>query len=93
MDVAANLMPASGHQDHTTSPSASGALVRHTIRVHRIPPRVDDVGQRPSVGKDARTSAPDLPDVLSEIFLQTGLDRGVGKWPDEAGQVLGFFES
>src|SRR3984893_1261592 len=32
-----DLMPASGHQDHTTSPSASGALVRSAIRVHRIP--------------------------------------------------------
>ena len=43
-----NLTPASGRQDHTTSPSASRALVRSTIRVHRIPPRVDDVAQRPS---------------------------------------------
>jgi len=29
----------------------------------------------PLSGRDARTNAPDLPDVLSEIFLQTGLDR------------------
>jgi len=34
----ANLTPASGRQDHTTSPSASGAVVYSTIRVHRIPP-------------------------------------------------------
>jgi hypothetical protein len=33
----ANLTPASGRQDHTTSPSASGALVSSTISVHRIP--------------------------------------------------------
>ena len=32
-----NLTPASGRQDHTTSPSASGALVFGTISVHRIP--------------------------------------------------------
>jgi len=44
----ANLTPASGRQDHTTSPSASRARVRSTISVHRIPPRVDDVAQRPS---------------------------------------------
>ncbi len=44
----ANLTPASGRQDHTTSPSASSALVRSAIRVHRIPPRVRDVAQRPS---------------------------------------------
>jgi hypothetical protein len=44
------LMPASGHQDHTPSPSASSAFVKGAIRVHRIPPRVDDVAQRPSFG-------------------------------------------
>jgi len=27
-------------QDHTVSPSASGAVVHSTIRVHRIPPHV-----------------------------------------------------
>src|SRR5882757_6047980 len=35
-----SLTPASGRQVHTTSPSASAALVRRSIRVHRIPPRV-----------------------------------------------------
>ena len=35
-------MPASGHQDHTTSPSASNALVRSNVSVHRIPPRGRD---------------------------------------------------
>jgi hypothetical protein len=44
-----SLMPASGHQDHTPSPSASSALVRRTLSVHRIPLRVRDVAQRPSV--------------------------------------------
>jgi hypothetical protein len=37
-----NLTPASGCQDHTTSPSASSAFVKGAIRVHRIPPRVRD---------------------------------------------------
>jgi len=32
-----NLTPASGRQDHTTSPSAERALVRSVPRVHRIP--------------------------------------------------------
>ena len=45
-----NLTPASGRQDHTTSPSASALFVQQRLRVHRIPPRVDDVGQRPSCG-------------------------------------------
>ena len=35
--LSANLTPASGCQDHTISPSASSALVRSAIRVHRIP--------------------------------------------------------
>ena len=35
----ANLTPASGRQNHTASPSASGALVSRTARGHRIPPR------------------------------------------------------
>ena len=33
----ANLTPASGCQDHTISPSASSALVRSAVRVHRFP--------------------------------------------------------
>jgi hypothetical protein len=45
-----NLTPASGRQDHTTLPSASSAVRQERIRVHRIPPRVDDVAQRPSFG-------------------------------------------
>jgi hypothetical protein len=46
----ANLTPASRRQDHTTSPSAFCAVRQERIRVHRIPPRVDDVAQRPSFG-------------------------------------------
>ena len=38
----ANLTPASRRQDHTTSPSASGAPVLRTLRGHRIQPRVRD---------------------------------------------------
>ena len=56
-------MPASRHQDHTTSPSASARFVKHAISVHRIPTRVDDVGQRPSVGQDTR---------LVELICPTG---------------------
>src|SRR3981189_507900 len=58
-----NLMPASRHQDHTTSPSAVSALVSSTACGHRIPPRVDDVGQRPSVGQNTR---------LVELICPTG---------------------
>src|SRR5712671_711627 len=46
----ADLTPASGRQNHTTSPYASGRARLARCRVHRIPPHVDDVGQRPSEG-------------------------------------------
>jgi hypothetical protein len=39
----------------------------------------------PLSGRNVRISAPDLPDVLSEIFLQKGLEKGVSKLPD--GQI------
>jgi hypothetical protein len=41
------LTPASGCQDHTTLPSASGALVSRAISVHRIPPHVRDDRETP----------------------------------------------
>src|ERR1700689_2638315 len=52
--LSANLTPASRRQDHTASPSASSAFVKSTIRVHRIPPRVVDVAQRPFGGAGRR---------------------------------------
>jgi hypothetical protein len=50
------------------------AHVQRAACVHRIPFRVDDVGQRPSVARDVRLNASDLPDVLSGIFFAEGLD-------------------
>ena len=44
-----NLTPASGRQDHTTSPSASRAVRQKRIRVHRIPPHVRDDRETPLV--------------------------------------------
>ena len=38
--IVANLTPAKGRQDHTTSPSASTSLVWRHPRVHRILPHV-----------------------------------------------------
>jgi hypothetical protein len=52
-----------------------GALVRSAARVHRIPPRVRDDRERPSVGRDGGSFRDDLPDGLSEIFFARGLDR------------------
>jgi len=70
----ADLTPASGRQNHTTSPSASARFVKRTARVHRIPPRVDDVAQRPSFGTGRDGYASDLGQVKTNIFLISGLD-------------------
>jgi len=45
-----SLTPASRRQNHTTSPSASGALVSSAIRVHRILSRVRDDLEPPLCG-------------------------------------------
>jgi hypothetical protein len=46
-----NLTPASGRQDHTTSPSALTPLVLRRCRVHRIPhPTFVTTAKRPSCG-------------------------------------------
>src|SRR5712664_1725291 len=50
----ADLTPALGRQNDTTWPYASALFVKRTARVHRIPPRVDDVAQRPSFGTGQR---------------------------------------
>src|SRR5580658_4018181 len=45
-----NLTPASGRQDHTTSPSARSALVSSAAYVHRIPcPTFVTIAKRPFV--------------------------------------------
>ena len=50
-DHPATLMPASGHQDHTPSPSAPVSLVLRHCRVHRIPlPTSVTTAKRPSCG-------------------------------------------
>jgi len=47
-----NLAPASGRQDHTTSPSAGSHVRLAQRRVHRIPPRVhDDSRSAPRLGE------------------------------------------
>ncbi len=74
--VAANLMPASGHQDHATSPSASGALVHSAVRVHRIPLRVGDVAQRPPVWNGMAADIKVICDFgKPEYFFGRGLTR------------------
>src|SRR3954465_2908206 len=69
-------MPASGHQDHTTSPSALVPFVKGTIGVHRIPfPTSVTIASRPSLGTGRSAQATDLGGVGSKIFLREALDR------------------
>src|SRR6187399_1169473 len=58
----ARLTPAPRRPNHTTSPYASGAYVYRALSVHRISPRVRDVRERPSIGRDGRSYAADLPE-------------------------------
>jgi hypothetical protein len=74
--ILADLTPASRRQDHTTSPSATRALVIRTCRVHRIPhPTFVTIAKRPSCGAGRGRYASDLGEARREIFFQRGLDR------------------
>ena len=71
-------MPASGHQDHTTSPSASVPFVKSTNRVHRIPRSTsvtiairpsDEAGWNRDIPASTQRSS-----VISEIQKLVGAD-------------------
>ena len=53
-----NLTPASGRQDHTTSPYAQATLVSRCSRVHRIPPHVRDDRDPPLICRETREVMP-----------------------------------
>jgi hypothetical protein len=73
----ANLMPASGHQDHTSLPSASTPFVYRRIRVHRIPPHVRDDRETPlETRRDGESYSSDLGFGKTEIFLPNGAGQG-----------------
>jgi hypothetical protein len=76
-----DLTPAPRCQDHTSSPSASGAFVKGAICGHRSPPRADDVAQRPSEWDGIATDIEVIwvrrqVEILKNrnIFYQRGLD-------------------
>ena len=91
-DHSASLTPASGRQDHTTSPSASAQFVKSAISVHRIPPHVCDDRETPlRQGRDDSRYRFDLGQARSGIFLQRGLDTRIEKLP--VGQITGWDRS
>jgi hypothetical protein len=76
-DVAANLMPASGHQDHTTSPSACTRRRQSAACVHRIPPPTSvTIAKRPSVWDG---TAADMKVICANIEAKYFCARG---WTD-----------
>jgi hypothetical protein len=76
-----NLMPASGHQDHTTSPSASAPFVIGASASTASRPAAVTIACRPSVGRDREGYRSDLGFRKTRIFLQRGLDRKVTDLP------------
>src|ERR1700722_7478909 len=77
--LSANLTPASRCQDHTASPSASNAFVKSTIGVHRIPPRVVDVAQRPFGGAGQESYRIFRIFGKAEYFCERGLTNKLDK--------------
>ena len=95
----ANLTPASGRQDHTTSPSAGRRIRQSAARVHRIPPRVRDDREPPLrwdetardmqliwVGRERKNFCKG--DWTAQItlirFSKTAFPRNPGRWPETA---------
>src|ERR1700716_1258657 len=81
-EPSASLTPASGCQDHTTSPSALASPVSRAAASTASRPDVRDVRETPlCVGRDATDI--DLICVYGEeeFFLKRGLDTGIGKLP------------
>ena len=77
------LAPASGRQDHTTSPSACTVSRLLTCRVHRIPLHVRDDRETPLMWeRDGDSCKFDLGEARSGIFLRAGLDRFSCATPD-----------
>jgi len=70
-----DLTPASGRQDHTTSPSASALFVTSAARVHRIPPRVRDDREPPPLWDETARMYNGFDFGKTEIFFRSGLDN------------------
>jgi hypothetical protein len=85
--VFTNLAPASGRQNHTTSPSACTVSRLPTRRVHRIPlPTFVTTAKRPSYReRDAQCNKSVSTKSPSAKFLRQALDTTSARAPD--GQI------
>jgi hypothetical protein len=74
--IVANLTPASGRQDHTTSPYAGSIVRLARCRVHRIPhPTFVTIAKRPSCGqRNSCGETTDLARMKRKMFFRMGLD-------------------
>ena len=71
----ANLTPASGRQDHTTSPSAPASFVFRRHRVHHIPlSTFVTMRNAPLIEAGRERYTPDLHFGKTEIFFRKRLD-------------------
>src|SRR5665647_478772 len=71
-----NLMPASGHQDHTTSPSASTLFVKSASASTAPRSTSVTIASAPLTEQDGARIYTDLQFLKIRIFLLTGLDKG-----------------
>ena len=69
---------------HDLAVRQQAALVSRAANVHCIPPRVDDVAQRPSVGRDGEGYKSDLPPRSSNISENRKLVGGLPRTGHEA---------
>src|ERR1700738_5125949 len=89
--ASADLTPASGRQDHTTSPSASAPFVKGAARVHRIPPHVYDDRETPlrEAGRVCYIADFTRPSsVISEIQKLSRRHRERPRWQAPAIDIL-----
>jgi hypothetical protein len=67
-------MPASRHQDHTTSPSVSAPFVKGASASTASRPASVTIASAPRVGRDGMNYRSDLGIRKIRIFFMTGLD-------------------
>jgi hypothetical protein len=68
------VLPAAHRSRGSSRPATAIARATHSRPPHPVPTSVT-IAKRPSVGRDGASRKTDLPDGVSEIFFQRGLDR------------------